>query len=88
MALACMISILTPGCACSRFFIYLIVNVLMHIASVTLFRATAAIGRQVVLANILSFVAIAMTLLFTGFIIPQREPAYALHRQISCMSTH
>ena len=43
---------------------------LINQTGITVFRAIAAIGRAVVLCNVLAFIYIAYALLFCGFIIP------------------
>ena len=46
---------------------------LINQTGITVFRAIAAIGRAVVLCNVLAFIYIAYALLFCGFIIPYSE---------------
>ncbi len=46
---------------------------LINQTGITVFRAIAAIGRAVVLCNVLAFIYIAYALLFCGFIIPYGE---------------
>ncbi|CAL8470297.1 g9839 [Coccomyxa elongata] len=52
-----------------RFFLYLLIMGLVNQTSITIFRATAAIGRAVVLCNVVAFIYIAYSLMLCGFII-------------------
>ena len=56
-------------CLC-RLFEYFAIITLINQVGITVFRAIAAIGRAVVLCNVLAFVYIAYALLLCGFIIP------------------
>ena len=58
-----------PGGWC-RVFEYWAIMTLINQTGITVFRAIAAIGRAVVLCNVLAFIYIAYALLFCGFIIP------------------
>ena len=49
---------------------YFAIMTLINQTGITVFRAIAAIGRAVVLCNVLAFIYIAYALLFCGFIIP------------------
>ncbi len=57
-----------------RFFLYLLIMGLVNQTSITIFRATAAIGRAVVLCNVVAFIYIAYSLMLCGFIITYGEP--------------
>ena len=60
---------------------------LINQTGITVFRAIAAIGRAVVLCNVLAFIYIAYALLFCGFIIPLgTEPCPASSRY--CHACH
>ncbi|EIE26053.1 ATP-binding cassette transporter [Coccomyxa subellipsoidea C-169] len=52
-----------------RFFLYFLIHGLVNQTSITIFRATAAIGRAVVLCNVVAFIYIAYSLMLCGFII-------------------
>lgn len=54
------------GC---RFFLYFLIMFLVNQTSITVFRATAAIGRAMVLCNVVAFIYIAYSLMLCGFII-------------------
>ena len=59
-------------------FEYWAIMTLINQTGITVFRAIAAIGRAVVLCNVLAFIYIAYALLFCGFIIPLgKEPRLA-----------
>lgn len=58
---------------CRRFFIFLVIVLLVHQTAITIFRAIGAVLRAVVLANVGAFVFIGCALLFNGYIIQQRE---------------
>jgi hypothetical protein len=58
---------------CCRFFLYFLIQGLVNQTSITMFRAMAAIGRAVVLCNVVAFVYIAYTLMLCGFIISYSE---------------
>lgn len=68
-------------------FEYWAIMTLINQTGITVFRAIAAIGRAVVLCNVLAFIYIAYALLFCGFIIPLgREPCLASSRY--CHASH
>ena len=61
---------LPPPC---RFFLFLVIMLLVHQSSVSIFRAIGALCRAVVLSNMVSFLYVGGALLFNGFIIEQSE---------------
>ena len=70
-------------CLC-RLFEYFAIITLINQVGITVFRAIAAIGRAVVLCNVLAFVYIAYALLLCGFIIPLGTLPFFLHSACGC----
>ncbi len=65
-----------PRCCKCRFFLYFLIHGLVNQTSITIFRATAAIGRAVVLCNVVAFIYIAYSLMLCGFIISYSETPF------------
>ena len=78
------------GYSSCRLFEYFAIITLINQVGITVFRAIAAIGRAVVLCNVLAFVYIAYALLLCGFIIPLGTPPSfcSLHVSASSHSLH
>ncbi len=69
-----------------RFFLYFVIMFLVNQTSMTIFRAVAAIGRAVVLCNVIAFIYIAYSLMLCGFIVTHgARPSNPVAQSHGCM---